>query len=361
MLGNVTVNTSAIGPGTFPNVEGVALFIGEAANNPGVATPVGLNSDLATQFGAGSLQDTLAVARLNGGPNWKAYAIGHTAVQGWADVIAAGLAAVNPELVVVCKPVTAAAELTAMQTKAAALELLAQRTLWLAAFRGIDNTPVTGDANLAAYLAAAQALTNGVSGQRVMVVPQLYGGELGAFAGKLAAFAFESKINRSPMRVRSGAVVDPGAKPSDTTGAELDLATLTALDAARFSVFQWYLGKEGVYCANANTLEAAAGDFPFAEWLRIIDKAARAVRLEAIDAIADDAVQNTPAGNAAFATRLGAPLRTMAQAGEIRPLAKDAIAITWPGINQVQVFMTVQPPNAPKDITVSITLDKQSA
>jgi hypothetical protein len=355
MLGKVTVNTGAIGPGTFPEPEGVALFIGEVTAGDGVAAPIGLNTDLVALFTSGELVDTIEHARANGGPRWKGYAIGHTNLETWEDVIDAGLAAVTPEMIVVCKPVTAAAELTALQARAVTELNLARRLFFLAAFRGI------GAEDWATYLAAAQAVTTGVDAQRVQVVPLLYGSELGAFAGRLALHAFETKINRSPMRVRSGSVLNPGAKPADSGAVPLDIATLEALDTARFSVFQWYEGKEGIYFANANTLESAGGDFPVAEWLRVTDKGARRVRLEAISAIADDTVRNTPAGNAAFATRLASPLRAMAIAGELEPLAADAVTVAWIDASTVQVYMTVRARNAPKDITVSIQLDTATA
>jgi hypothetical protein len=357
-LGKVTVTTGAVGPGAFPDIEGVGLFIGQAATGLGVPTPVGPSTDLATMFGAGNLADTLAVARANGGPRWKAWAIGHTAVQDWSDVIDAGLAACNPEFVVVCTPVTAGTALADLETKAQSLLGQARRVFFLAAFRGIDNTPTTGDASWAAYLTAALAITVGVAAPRVLLTPLLWGGELGAFAGRLARVAAD-KISRSPMRVRDGAVVSPGTQPVAANNADeaLTLATLEALDTARFSVFQWYEGREGVYPADGNTLEATGGDFPVVEWLRVTDKAARRVRLTAIGAIADDEVTDTPAGNAAFATRLAAPLRDMVRRGELQSLAKDAVAIQWVSLTAVRIYMKVRPPNAPKDIQVAIALD----
>jgi len=355
-LGTVTITTGAAGPAAFPAVEGCALFIGVAATGTGALNAVGPDTDLTTLFGAGSLADTLDDARANGGPDWRAYAIGHTAVQGWSDVIDTALAGCNPEAVVVCKPVTAGAELTAMQTKATTLLGLAKRVFFMAAFRGIAAE------TWAAYLTAATALTTSISAQRVMVVPLLWGSELGAFAGRLQSFALtDKKVSRTPMRVRSGAVVNPGTTPVDSAAAPISRATLIALDAVRFSVFQKYEGREGVYFADGNTLEAAGGDFPRIEHLRVIDKAARQVRILAEGEIGNDQVQNTPGGNAAFASYLGRPLREMAQAGEIKPLTPDAITVTWTSATAVSVFMKIWAANAPKSITVAITLDTTSA
>ena len=357
-LGKVTVTTGAQGPGAFPAIEGVGLFIGKGTAGLGAVSAVGPDSDLATLFGAGNLTDTLEVARANGGPGWQAHAIAHTDVQAWTDVIDAALLACNPEFIVICTPVTGATEISDMHARAATLLGLSRRVFILAAWRGIDNTPVTGDLSWADYLTASQAITTGVAAQRVLVTPLLFGGELGALAGRLALFARE-KISRSPMRVKSGAIASPGTRPvaANNTDEPLTLATLAALDALRFTVFQWYEGREGIYLADGNTLEATGGDFPVIEWLRVTDKAARRVRLVAINAIADDEVENTPAGNAAFATRLAAPLRQMAGLQELQPLAKDAITVSWTGLNTVAIHMKVRPPSAPKDIQVSITLD----
>jgi len=357
-LGKVTVTTGATGPGAFPAIEGVGLFIGKGSAGLGAVTAVGTDSDIATLFGAGNLASTLEIARANGGSGWQAHAIAHNDVQSWADVIGPALEACNPEFIVVCTPVASGTELSDMQARAATLLGQARRVFFLAAWRGIDNTPVTGDLSWADYLTAAQAITTGLAAQRVLVTPLIFGGELGALAGRLALFARE-KISRSPMRVRNGAIASPGTRPvaGNNANEPLTLATQEALDGNRFTVFQWYEGREGVYFADGNTLEATGGDFPVIEWLRVTDKAARRVRLVAINAIADDEVENTPAGNAGFATRLAAPLRQMVALQELQPLAKDAITVSWTGLNTVAIRMKVRPPSAPKDIQVSITLD----
>ena len=357
-LGKVTVTTGAQGPGAFPAIEGVGLFLGEASAGLGATAPLGPGSDLATLFGVGNLVDTLEIARANAGPRWQCFAHGHTGAQSWSDVIDAALVACDPEFIVVCRPVSSGTELSDLQTQAETLLAQARRVFIVAAFRGIDNTPTTGDASWAAYFTACQTITTGIAASRVLVTPLVWGGEQGALAGRLARFASE-KISRSPMRVRSGAIASAGSKPVAANNADeaLSLATLEALDGERFTVFQWYEGREGVYLADGNTLEATGGDFPVIEWLRVTDKAARRVRLVAIAAIADDEVDNTPAGNAAFATRLTAPLRQMAGLKELRPLAKDAITVSWSGLNTVAIHMKVRPPSAPKDIQVSITLD----
>ncbi|HEX7927324.1 MAG TPA: DUF2586 family protein, partial [bacterium] len=86
-------------------------------------------------------------------------------------------------------------------------------------------------------------------------------------------------------------------------------------------------------------------------------------RLVALDALADDDVENTAAGNAAFGLRLSSPLHAMASptVREIRPIAKDAIRVEWSDSTSVTIYMKVQVLNAPKAITIPITLDTASA
>lgn len=437
MLPKVTVTADAVGPGSFPAIEGVALFIGTVEANGansknGALNPIGRDSDLVALFGvADNLADVIGQARSNGGPNWQAWAIGHinhavtvdaaaavdktggkvgipvtghklpagvqvtlagtvnyngahtvdvdttaneivivatyiaevftgaetaTVAEDWEDVIDAALIGCEPELIVICKPIAAGSELTTMNTRATTLLNSERRVIFLAAFRGINAATETWSA----YLTAAQAITAGLALRRVAIVPALYGGELGAAAGRMAAFGFEGKTSRSLARVRSGSVVNPGSAPVDSAGVTLDKATLEALNTDRFTVFTFYNGREGIYFGRGNTLEASGGKFPFLEWLRVIDKGARRVYIVGVDAVGDDEVENTPAGNAAFGTRAASPLRQMAAPAvrEIKPLAKDAISVAWPSASQVKVAFKVRPLDAPHDIEEAIILDK---
>jgi hypothetical protein len=437
MLGKVNVTTEAIGPGTFAAVEGIGLFLGTAASGFGALKSIGRDTDLVALFGAeDTLAATLAAARDNGGPNWKARAYAHcnkvvtlvgaavdktggkvglpsvghglpvgssvtvanttnyddayviqpetsadeivvvaafmaeafeapdsaTVDEDWEDVIDAALAALGslpPEFVVVCKPVVAGAELTGMQTKAAALYNLAQPGFFTACVRGY----LTGsDADWSAYLTALTAITDGVLAPRVLVHPLVFGHEQGAFAGRFQKVIDEPqpRISRAPMRVASGAVVDPGAAREDLlddTLAPLAISHLDDLDTARYSVFQWYAGREGIYFADGNLLVTAGTVLNVVEWLRVLDKAERRIRVVASADVANDLVQNTPAGNAAFAERLSGPLRTMAALGEIQPLRRNAVTVTWLTITSVRINYTIQPPTAPKEITNNIVLD----
>jgi len=278
----------------------------------------------------------------------------------WETVIDNALPGCDPEFLVICKPVAAGAELTDLQTELTTQLALHRRMFAIAAFRGYLTVT---DADWSAYLVTAGAITTAIDAVRVMIVPLVFGNELGDFAGRLQKAIDERapKISRSPMRVASGGVVNPGALAAellDDTGAALELSHLDTLDGDRFSVFQWYAGRAGIYFADGNLLVPSGSDDPAViEWLRLLDKAARRIRQIAIGAIADDEVVNTPEGNAAFATRLSLPLRQMVALGEIKPLASDALQVTWTAVDKVKVRFTVRPPNAPKDITGEIELD----
>ena len=97
-LGKVTITTSAAGVPTFDEPEGVGLFLGEVTSGDGSLKAIGRETDLVALFGiALDLVDTLEAARQNGGPNWKAWAIGHTNVQAWDAVFPIAIPGCDPE------------------------------------------------------------------------------------------------------------------------------------------------------------------------------------------------------------------------------------------------------------------------
>ncbi|MEL5233819.1 DUF2586 family protein, partial [Serratia ureilytica] len=99
-----------------------------------------------------------------------------------------------------------------------------------------------------------------------------------------------------PARVATGALVEMGSTstPVDGSGEVLELATLQALEANRFSVPMWYPDYDGLYWSDGRTLDVEGGDFQAIESLRVVDKAARRVRLLAIPKIADRSLNSTP-------------------------------------------------------------------
>ena len=128
----------------------------------------------------------------------------------------------------------------------------------------------------------------------------------------------------------------------------------------------WYADKEGFYWGDGNTLDSATGDYKVIENVRVVDKACRAVRLLAINKIGDRSFNSTAGSIEVHQTYFAQPLREMAAAitingeifpGEIMPPNDEAIIIQWVNKTTVQIYITVQPMDCPKNITVSIMLD----
>ncbi|MBU9838384.1 DUF2586 family protein, partial [Rahnella aceris] len=84
-----------------------------------------------------------------------------------------------------------------------------------------------------------------------------------------------------------------------------------------FSVPMWYPDYDGYYWADGLTLDAEGGDYQAIEYLRIADKAARRVRLQAIAKIADRSLNSTPSSIAAHQALFAKVLREMSVASQI--------------------------------------------
>jgi hypothetical protein len=271
---------------------------------------------------------------------------------------------VSPEMIAVCTPVTDKTEIEALYTKAESLRTtLARRVAIIPATPGVDPTESTGQ-TWADYEVAQAALTDGVAANRCGAVPQLHGNDLGVLMGRLCNRAVS--IADSPMRVGTGPVVGLGATPVDMDGVELPDATLATLDANRLSCIQRYVDYPGTYFGDLNLLDVPAGDYQVIENLRVVDKAARAVRVLAIARVANRSFNSTPVSTAANKTYFSRPLREMSHStvfagehfpGEIKPPADDAVTIVWPTKTSVEIYLKLQPYNAPKDITANIMLD----
>ncbi|WP_299594332.1 DUF2586 domain-containing protein [uncultured Microbulbifer sp.] len=362
-LGKVSVNNLNQAQGSTPAIERKALFIGEGATGVGELLSLNSQSDIDTLLGATSseIRDNVLAAQQNGGENWQAWAAPQTAGYDWLDVVDSAMETISPELIVLCTPATAASELTDMQTKAESLRTsLARRVIILTATPGIDS----GTETWSAYEAAQAAITDSVAAYRVAAVPQLHGNNLGVLAGRLCTDAVS--IADSPMRVATGAVLGLGDAPVDNNGTTLSSATLATLDAARLSVPQTYPDYPGTYWGDCNLLDAPGGDYQVIEHLRVVDKAARAVRLLAIARVANRSLNSTPVSIAANKTFFMRPLREMSYStvfagehfpGEIKAPNDDSIAIVWPNKTSAEVYLKVQPYNAPKEITANIILD----
>lgn len=363
--GRVTVNNQNLGQGSFPEIERKALFIGIGSANVGNVLSINTQTDIETATGAGVLTDQLLAAKANGGENWECYAVPVGGGDGWEDALDAAMQTVSPEIVAICIPATSSAELNALQTKAEEIRTaMGRRVITITATPGIDEELETWSA----YTAAQVAITSGVSAYRVGAVPLLHGNDLGVLVGRLCNRAVS--IADSPMRVATGPVLGLGATPVDSAGEELPDAVLATLDDNRLSCIQRYVDYPGTFWGDCNLLDEPAGDYQVIEHLRVVDKAARAVRVLAIRRVANRILNDSPVSIAANKTYFMRPLREMSRStvfagehfpGEIQTPSDDSINIQWPTNSSVEVFLKVRPYGSPKDITANIILDLSAA
>ena len=366
-IGKVNVTNENLSQGPTAEIERTTLFVGVSASGRNQVHAIGPKTDLVNLFGAaasGTLVKQLAAAQLNGGQDWQAYAVGIDAKENWAAAVDLAMASKNAEYIVATDPVAAKEELLAFHTKATTLlNSLARRVFFVACTAGIDSAAQTW----AQYQTAMAAITDGVAANRVMVVPNPFGTDQGALAGRLATK--RASIADSPMRVITGTVLGLESKPTDSAGVAYDMAQVTALEGKRFTCVQWYEDYEGYYFTDGNLLEAEGGDYRVVEYLRVVDKAARQVRTRAIRRIADRKLNSTKRSIAAHKTFFAAPLRAMSKSvaiggvafpAEIEPPDDDAITITWRDKTSVTIGLKIRPYNCPKNISVGIALDLTS-
>lgn len=363
-LGSVLVNNLNLGQGTSTEVERLFLFIGPGAKNVGQVLALNSESDLDVQLGipASDLKTQVTAAMANGGERWNALAIPLAADGDWQTALTyAQQHNYDVEAVVITKPVTTAAELTAMNAAANGVQSTYGRRLFvLAATAGIDAATQTW----AEYQVAQRDLVNSLVCDRVVVVPQMHGNDLGVLAGRLANAAVS--VADTPMRVSTGALEGLGATPIDKDGVPLQSATRKALDSARLSVSQTYPGYPGVFWGDANLLAAPGADVQVIEYLRVLDKAARRVRVLLIQRIGDRRLNSSANSMEVNRTALMAPLRQMAKStkvganvfpGEIEQPTANSIVLSWTSKTAVVAYLTLRPFNCPKDITANLALD----
>ena len=362
-LGQVSVNNLNLGQGAVTEVERYFLFIGPGAKNQGQLLPLNTDSDLDVQLGipASDLKTQITAARLNGGDRWACLAAPLAADGDWSAALTkAQQLNYSVEAVVITKPVTSQADLSAMHDAAVALgNTYSRRVFVIAATPGI-----TAEQTWAEYLVSQKALVDGLAAPRVLAVPQLHGNDQGVLAGRLANAAVS--IADSPMRVATGAVVGLGPAPIDKEGIPLQSATRSELDKARLSVSQTYSDYPGVFWGDGNMLDAPGSDFQVVENLRLVDKAARRVRILLIQRVADRRLNNSPNSMAVNANKLMAPLRQMAKSvkfgdqvfpGEIEQPKDGDIVLSWTDKTTVVAYIKLRPLNCPKDLTANIALD----
>lgn len=364
--GKVSVNNLNLGQGPVTEIERYFLFIGPASKNVGKLIPLNTQSDLDSELGipASDLKTQITAARLNGGDRWACMAAPIAADSDWTEALdKAQREGVSVEAVVITKPVTAPADLTAMHDKAVEVgNQYGRRVFVMAASVGIAAAQ-----DWASYLTEQRALLDNLAAPRVLVVPQLHSNDLGALAGRLANAAVS--IADSPMRVATGPVLGLGATPKDSADMPLSSATLSELDKARFSVPQTYPDYPGTFWGDGNMVDAPGSDYLVVENLRVTDKAARRIRILLIQRVADRKLNNTPNSMAANKSALMKPLREMSRSvvfagqqfpGDIEPPTDDAITLVWQSKTKVEAYIQLRPYNCPKDLTANIALDLSS-
>ncbi len=353
--------------GETNEIERVVLFVGTGTNNAGKTLAVNTQSDFDALLGTQDsvLKSNVNAAMLNAGSNWSGYV--HVLAEdagenAWVDAVLAAQSLCSVEGVVLLDdiatktPINKAAELRA--------KLLASFSRWNWFILSVQ--PPQAEEDWAEYLVRMVALQEQISAPSVQLVPRLFGNEPGVLAGRLCSRAVT--VADSPARVKTGALVSLSSDemPKDGTGAALELATLEALQAQRFSVPMWYPDYDGYYWADGLTLDAEGGDYQAIEYLRIADKAARRVRLQAIAKIADRSLNSTPSSIAAHQAYFAKVLREMSVAsqingitfpGEVKPPQDDDVTITWQSATKVAVYIVIRPYECPKGITVSLLLD----
>lgn len=361
-IGQVTVNNVNLNQAEPTEVERLFLFIGQASTQVGAIVPVNTQSDFNKLFGEDSLAATLTSALLNANSDWNALAVGIDDTLTWQDALTNVLKSGQSfEGVIICDPLSSSAEITALNNQAIlALNRYQQRLFMLAPCVGIDSTSQTW----ADYIQAQTPLINGLLADRVGIVPQLHGNNLGVLAGRLANS--KASIADSPMRVATGGLVGLGESPTDKNFEPLDMAIIQQLDALRFSVPQYYTGYTGWYWADCNLLTNETSDYQVIENLRLIDKACRKEYLKLIPLIADRKVNRTSESIAWLTGYLMEPLRRMSQAsiingqafpGEIEPPESGDIVVQWLSRTEIVIYIAIRPLNSPKKITANIMLD----
>ncbi|EIX3768450.1 DUF2586 family protein [Salmonella enterica] len=366
----VTINQLNTRSGGRRDISRTLLMVGENAKAI-PPTPVTAQTDLDALLGAkdSPLRSNLQAFLDNAGQNamiWLATVqtpppAGQART--WADVVMDAQATVSAEGVVIVRPDATVDDINRAQQLREELNNKYQRWTWfILAVRGCG----TGE-KWAEYVTTMTTLQKGLAAYAVQLTPMLFGNEPGMLAGRLCNPSVT--IADSPARVATGALVNMGRsdKPQDSDKRELDIATIKALNRARFSVPTWYPDYEGYYWADGVTLDVDGGDYQAIEYLRVADEMARQVRLLAIPKIADRSLNSTPASVAAHQQLFARPMRDGAKSLKINgtvfpglcmsPRDGD-VKISWPEKDKVQIAIVVRPYNCPKEITISIMLDE---
>ncbi|HDR1831718.1 TPA: DUF2586 domain-containing protein [Pasteurella multocida] len=373
MFPSVQINTLNLLSGEVKEIERHALFVGVTTQRETKLTSVTPDSDFDKVFGVGAdeIKKQVRAAMLNAGQNWIAHVMlvpqdsyDFRAAVRKANEVASFEYAVNTHATGVDK----AAINKLQELYIELLTKLGRRTFFVQAIAGVN--PDSGDGETwAQYVQKLKTLQQTVVADHVMLVPLLFGNEVGVIAGRLANRTVT--VADSPARVLTGALIDLGnaEKPKDKEGTSLDLSHLKTLEQARYSVPMWYPDYDGYYWAYGRTLDVEGGDYQVIENVRVVDKVARRVRLLAIQKIADRSFNSTASSTEFHKNYFAKPMRDMSKSatvngkefpGECMPPKDDAVTIVWHSKTKVTIYIKVRPYDCPKEITVNIFLDLET-
>lgn len=362
----VTVNALNLKQGPFPTVEKYFLFIGEGATNQDTLLFLNTDSDLDAELGAADseLKRQIEAAKVNAGQNWACVAIPLADGSLWDPAVDLAMAEnIRVEGVFITTPVSVQADLTAMEAKA--IEILAtygRRVFFTASAVGIDSATQSW----AEYITAINDLTVTLAAEHVGIVPYIYDDAMGLLAGRLAND--QTSVADTPMRVATGSLIgqDQSGLPVDKSGIRYSNAHAKVLHDQRFSVPMFYSDYEGVYWSDGVMLDVTTGDYTVIENRRVVDKAARAVRLVLIGLIGDRRLNSDPTNQEWAINKLMRPLRQMSRStvfqgipfpAEIKSPQDGDIVIVWKTRTDVEIYMTARPYEIPKTLTANIVLD----
>ncbi|MCW7761687.1 DUF2586 domain-containing protein [Photorhabdus sp. JAR] len=347
-------------------IERVLLFVGTGKTNVGKTIAVNTQTDFDSVLGTAQtvLKRHVLAAMANAGQNWSGYI--HVLPES-ADELAFVEAVTSAQRIASIEGYTLTVGATKAIIKAAQTlraNTMAKFGRWQWAILAVDGTQAKE--SWADYVARLAELQKGEAVASVQLVPCLWGNEAGVLAGRLCNRAVT--VADSPARVQTGALMDLGSTdfPKDGTGQPMDLATLQALEKLRFSVPMWYPDYDGMYWSDGRTLDVEGGDCQSIENLRVVDKVARRVRLQAIAKIADRSLNSTPGSIATHQAYFARTLREMSRSteingvtfpGEVKSPKDGDVVITWRNKNTVEIYIVIRTYECPKGIAVSLLLD----
>ncbi len=376
----VTIDQLNQRQGRINEVERTVLFIGSAAADseiPGDLIALDSQSDITVVLADAdtALRENVRAAQRNGGQNWQAYALVLAADAEAGDDMLAILSAqqmISVEGVICTIPITTVADGRTKINLYAALraELTNKYGRWVWSMLTVSGPAVLPvPVSWSAYQAFLAELETGIAAESVQLVPALWGNEAGVLAGRLCHRSVT--VADSPARVKTGALIglgiDTAEMPVDSNGVEVTLAHLRAMHDLRYSVPMWYPDYEGMYWSDGRTLDVVGGDYQIIENLRIVDKVARRVRIQAISKIADRSMNSTPASIAAHQTFFARTMRDMSHSsqingvmfpGEVKSPQSGDVVITWSDNETVSIYLVVRPYGSAKTIQIGIMLDQ---